>query len=123
MYLISACLIGDNCKYNGKNNLHKVANDLYSSGKAIPVCPEQLGGLSTPRLPSEIIGDSVVMTDGTNVTKEFDLGAEKTLKIALEHNVKYAILQARSPSCGSKQIYDGSFTGALIKGKGRTTEL
>ncbi len=123
MYLISACLIGENCKYDGKNNFHEVAKDLFDKGLVIPVCPEQLGGMSTPRIPSEIVGDKVLSKEGLDVTNEFNLGAEKTLRIALENNAKYAILQVRSPSCGSKLVYDGSFTNKVIMGQGVTTKL
>lgn len=123
MYLISACLIGENCKYDGNNNFHKTAKALFDKGLAIPVCPEQLGGLPTPRLPSEIVGDETIMIDGRNVTKEYNLGAKKTLEIASSNNASIAILQARSPSCGSKYIYDGTFSGKLISGQGKTAEL
>ena len=123
MFIISACLIGENCKYDGKNNYNKVALDLFNSDKAIPVCPEELGGLSTPRVPSEIVGNKVVSKEGMDVTKAFQLGAIKTLEEAKKHQVKYAILQARSPSCGSKKIYDGTFSNTLIDGQGMTTKL
>ena len=123
MYIISACLIGENCKYDGNNNFHEVAKDLFDKGLVIPVCPEQLGGMSTPRIPSEIVGNKVLSKEWLDVTNEFSLGAKKTLKIALENNVKYAILQAKSPSCGSKFIYDGTFSNKLIKGQGITTKL
>lgn len=122
-YLISACLVGENVKYDGKNNFHQVANQLYEKGLAVTVCPEVLGGLSTPRISSEIVGDKVLSKAGIDVTKEFDLGAEIALKTALKHNIKIAILQARSPSCGSKVIYDGTFSGNLIQGEGVTTRL
>ena len=123
MYLISACLIGENVKYDGTNNVHQVAKALYESGQAIPVCPEVLGGLSTPRIPSEIVNDQVVSKAGVNVTPYFQLGAQKTLETALKHNVKTAILQERSPSCGVHKIYNGQFDGTLIDGQGVTTSL
>lgn len=122
-YLISSCLIGDNCKYNGGNNLDNIAKLLYDKGLALSVCPEVLGGLSTPRVPAEIIGDKIISKEGIDVTKEYDLGAEITLKYALDNDIKIAILQARSPSCGSSQIYDGTHSGKLIKGEGNTTKL
>ncbi len=123
MYLISACLIGDNVKYDGKNNYHEVAKELYDRGLAIPACPEVLGGMTTPRISSEIVGDKVISKDGKDVTHHFILGAKKTLQIAKENGVTLAILQARSPSCGSKQIYDGTFSGTLIEGNGIAASL
>jgi len=123
MIIISACLIGDNCKYNAGNNWHEVAEKLNNLGLVIPVCPEQLGGLPTPRYPAEIIDGKIISQVGVDVTKEYKLGAELTLQKALDNGVKLAILQARSPSCGSKVIYDGTFTGKLIKGQGVTAQL
>ena len=123
MILISACLIGDNVTYDGTNNYHKVAKELYDKGQAIPVCPEVFGGLPIPRVPAEIKDGKVINKEGIDVTKYFQSGAKKTLKIALDNNVKLAVLQARSPSCGSHHIYDGTFSGQLIKGEGTTTKL
>ena len=128
MILISACLAGINCKYSGGNNLNPELRDLVNSGKAVPVCPEQLGGLITPRTPAEIIKDSeenikVITKTGTDVTKEFILGAERALAIAKALNIKTAVLQSRSPSCGCGYIYDGTFTKHLIVGNGITAEL
>lgn len=128
MYLVSSCLAGINCRYDGKNNLNKKVADLVKAGKAIPVCPEVLGGLPTPRDPSEIIVDEegnkrVVTAKGKDLTAEFKLGAEKTLQIAKILEAKKAILQQRSPSCGSGKIYDGTFSGNLISGRGLTAEL
>ena len=109
MYLISACLCGVNCKYNGNNNYNKICDELFSSGKAILVCPEQLGGLPTPRIPSEIINHFnnnkledtfVVNKNGDDVSKEFIKGAQETLNIAKKLNIKKAILKEGSPSCG-----------------------
>lgn len=122
-YLISSCLIGENCKYNGGNNLDNIAKLLYDKGLAFSICPEVLGGLDTPRVPAEIIDNKVISKEGTDVSKEYELGARLSLKYALENNIQVAILQARSPSCGSKQIYDGTHSGTLIKGQGKTTEL
>ena len=128
MYLVSSCLAGINCRYDGKNNLNNKVLDLVKAGKAIPVCPEVLGGLDTPRDPSEIVVDEdgnkrVVTEKGKDLTAEFKLGAEKTLKIAKIVEAKKAILQQRSPSCGSRKIYDGTFKGTLISGSGLTAEL
>jgi len=122
-YLISACLIGDNCKYDGGNNLNGIAKKLYDSKLAISICPEELGGLSTPRVPAEIVNQRVISKQGIDVTKEFNLGANFALKTALDNNVKIAILQSRSPSCGSKSIYNVTFSGVLIPGEGITTKL
>lgn len=128
MILISACLAGINCKYSGGNNLNPELRDLVNSGKAVPVCPEQLGGLITPRTPAEIIKNSeenikVITKTGTDVTKEYILGAERALAIAKALNIKTAVLQSRSPSCGCGYIYDGTFTKHLIVGNGITAEL
>ena len=122
-YLISSCLIGENCKYNGGNNLDNIAKLLYDKGLAFSICPEVLGGLSTPRTPAEIVEGMVISKEGADVTKEYDLGAQLSVDYALKHNIKIAILQARSPSCGSKQIYDGTHSGKLISGEGKTTKL
>ena len=127
MYLISACLAGINCKYNGGNNEDEKILELVKAGRAILVCPEQLGGLPTPRLPAEIVEkDSerkVIATDGTDVTDQFLKGAQETLKIAQMMNIKKAILKSRSPSCGYGRIYDGSFSKTLKAGNGFTAEL
>jgi uncharacterized protein YbbK (DUF523 family) len=121
-YLISSCLIGENVKYDGKNNFHQVAKSLYEKGLAISVCPEVLGGLSTPRISSEIVDCKVISKTGIDVTNEFDLGAKIALETAIKYRIKIAILQERSPSCGSHKIYDGTFTGKLIDGEGITTK-
>ena len=123
MYIISACLAGINCKYTGGNNLRDDIKKLVEEGKAILVCPEQLGGLSTPRMPSEIKNDKVISKDGKDVTKEYEKGALETLKIANMYNIKKAILKSKSPSCGAGEIYDGNFNGKLIDGYGITAKL
>jgi len=128
MYLVSSCLAGINCRYDGKNNLNKKAVELVKAGKAFPVCPEVLGGLNTPRDPAEIIvdqkGNKSVMTEkGEDLTAQFKLGAEKTLKIARIIEAEKVILQQRSPSCGCGKIYDGTFKGNLKAGYGLTAEL
>ena len=120
--LISGCLIGINSKYNGQNNLRKELLDLKDYN-LIPVCPEQLGGLSTPRNPSEISGDRVVDNEGQDVTDFFIRGAEEVLKLARIFNCKKAILKESSPSCGVNKIYDGTFSGNKIDGMGITTRL
>lgn len=127
MILISACLIGINCKYNGKNNYNNKAFELVKNGQAIPVCPEQLGGLKTPRAPAEIkIIDGkryVINNKNDDVTKEFEKGAEEVLALAKKLNIKKAILQSRSPSCGAGKIYNGNFEKKLIEGNGVLAEL
>lgn len=133
MYLISACLCGVNCKYNGLNNYNEICDKLFTSGKALLVCPEQLGGLPTPRIPSEIIGKSsnilnnnngsVIDKNGNDVTPQFIKGAKETLQIAKKLNIKKAILKDGSPSCGVNYIYDGNFNGTKIKGMGLTAQL
>ena len=121
--MISACLAGENCKYNGGNNRNEKVLQLIAGNEVIPVCPEQLGGLPTPRIPSEI-KDGVVMTkDGRNVDAEFRAGAAKCLEIALCEKPDLIVLQSRSPSCGVKQRYDGTFTGTLTDEGGVTAQL
>lgn len=132
MYLISACLCGVNCKYNGSNNINEKCLELFESRKAILICPEELGGLSTPRLPAEIKGevseilmekDRVINNKGEDVSKNFIRGAKEVLKIAKEKNIHKAILKEGSPSCGVNFIYDGNFNGNKIKGCGLTTYI
>ena len=121
--IVSACLLGNNCKYNGGNNRCQKVIDFVKDHEVIPVCPEQIGGLSTPRLPAEICNGKVVNTEGVSVDAEFSKGAEAALKIALEEGATHAILQPRSPSCGCKQVYDGTFSKTLIPGKGVFAQL
>ena len=121
--LVSACLLGENCKYNGKNNRNKKVLEYIKDKEVIPICPEVFGGLSTPRIPSEIKGDTVINKEGNDVTKNFMDGAYKTLSIAKKYNIKKAILKQKSPSCGCGKIYDGNFNGNVIDGDGITTRL
>ena len=125
MYLVSACLAGFNCRYDGRSNENKTVIDLVKQGKAVPVCPEQLAGLHTPRVSCEIQMQNrrVISKDGRDLTEEFVNGAERTLAIAQALNIKKAILKAKSPSCGCGEIYDGSFSGKLVEGNGLTAEL
>lgn len=127
MIIISACLCGCDCKYNGKNNKNESCVELLKRGKAVLVCPEQLGGMTTPRVPSEILKNdgkiSVISKEGKDVSKEFKKGAKEALKIAKLVDAKVAILKNGSPSCGSKYIYDGTFSGNKIKGEGITAKL
>jgi uncharacterized protein YbbK (DUF523 family) len=118
MIIVSACLADVHCRYDGGEKPCEAVIRLVAEGKAIPVCPEQLGGLPTPRLPAEQIGDKVIRKDGMDVTAEFKRGAQEALKIAKLVGAKTAILKARSPSCGSGKVYDGSFSGRLVDGNG-----
>lgn len=122
---VSACLLGENCKYNGGNNRsEKVLAYLKERGaEAVPVCPEVLGGLPTPRVPSEIVNGVVTNREGVRVDAEFRRGAEAALRIVRESGAELVILQSRSPSCGGKQVYDGTFTGTLVPGRGVFVEL
>lgn len=124
MILISACLCGENCKYDGTNNLREDLKRLYDEGKALLICPEVMGGLSTPRNPSEIKPSGrVAMCDGTDVTENFKKGAKMALEIADKVKPELIILKAKSPSCGVGKVYDGSFSKTLIDGNGITADL
>ena len=120
--LISACLVGDNVKYNGGNNLSPKIDALLEKYELIPFCPEVEGGLSTPRTPAERIGDKVINQDGEDVTDAYMKGAELAFNICLFLKIKKVILKEKSPSCGSKIIYDGTFSHKEIKGMGVTAE-
>ena len=123
--LVSACLMGFDCKYSGGNNAlsPETLDALRRSFRLIPVCPETAGGLPIPREPSERRGESVVSRDGRDVTAAFQKGAALTLRLAERYGAKRALLKCNSPSCGSGMIYDGSFSGTLIPGDGMTAEL
>lgn len=123
--LVSACLLGIKVRYDGgdcgQNSvlLHK----WMKLGRVVTICPEMAGGLPTPRPPAEIIGSNVITNLGTDVTTEYNKGAELALELCKKHQIKFALLKARSPSCGNTQIYDGTFTKALIDGQGVTAKL
>ena len=121
--LVSACLLGVDCKYSGGNNYNEKVLEYIKDYEVIPVCPEIMGGLSTPRPPSERIENKVLNNQGIDVTSEYAKGANETLKLAKLFNVKKALLKAKSPSCGKGKIYDGTFTSTLIDGNGVTVEL
>lgn len=123
--LISACLLGVNCKYSGGNNRLPDSQlmRLKERYELIPVCPESYGGLSCPRLPAERVGDRVLSKDGSDVTYQFTHGAEATLTIAEALGAQLAILKENSPSCGSGKIYDGTFSGTLVDGDGVAAQL
>ena len=121
--LISACLLGVCCRYDGNGKQIDNFEELSKKYHLIPVCPEQLGGLSTPRLPAEIVGTRVITKDGSDVTAAFTRGAIETLRLAKLYGCTTAILKERSPSCGNNIRYDGTFSGALTTGDGITTAL
>lgn len=136
MIIVSACLLGENCKYSGGNNKSEKVLEYLKDKEYIAVCPEQLGGLTTPRDPSEIEtygnkdgkdvlnGETkVVSNKGIDVTSNFIKGAEEALKIAKENNAAEAVLKASSPSCGCRYIYDGTFSKKKIKGMGVTASI
>lgn len=120
--LISACLIGENTKYNGGNNFIKSVEKLYPLCDLIIVCPEVMSGLKTPRSPSEIKNGKVINKANKDVTSFFKSGASLITYIAEQNNVKYAVLKENSPSCGVHHIYDGTFSNNLVKGSGITTQ-
>ncbi len=115
---VSACLLGHNCKYNGKNNLNEKVLEFVGDKEVVPVCPELLGGLPCPRSCCEIVGNRILTADGRDCTENFIRGAELALKTAMDNKAELVVLQSRSPSCGVKQVYDGTFTGRLIDGQG-----
>ena len=121
--IVSACLLGDNVKYDGGNNLNNELLDFLKNYEVIKVCPEVMGGLSIPRSSAEISNNKVINKNGIDVTKEYNKGANKTLEIAIENNIRIAILKEKSPSCGRKTIYDGTFTHTLTSGDGITAKL
>lgn len=121
--MVSACLLGKNCKYNGGNNLNQKVLDYIKDYEVIPICPETLGKLPVPRPPAEIVNGIVTNKEGIVVDKEFREGSLIALNKALEEQIDFAILKANSPSCGSGKIYDGTFSGNIIKGDGIFTTL
>ena len=120
---VSACLLGENCKYNGGNNYNEKLAGFLEGHEVVGVCPEVLGGLPTPRQSSEIVYGVVRHKDGTSVDMEFRKGAEASLKIVKDMGVELVILQSRSPSCGVGTIYDGTFSKTLIPGDGVFVQL
>ena len=125
MILVSACLAGYRCRYDGKIVPDAETVALLKAGKAIPVCPEMMGGLTCPRVPSERTADDsrVITKEGGDVTEAFRTGAEETLRMARLYGCTQTILKAKSPSCGVGQIYDGTFSGTLRTGFGVTAQL
>ena len=121
--LVSACLLGVRSRYDGASKPHPLVEELAKRHTLIPVCPEQLGGLSTPRPPAERQGDRVVATTGADVTEQYRRGAEEALRLCRIFGCEAAVLKERSPSCGYGAVYDGTFTGTLTAGNGVTAEL
>lgn len=121
--MVSGCLLGENCKYNGGNNYSEKVAEYIKGHEVISVCPECMGGLPTPRIPAEIVDGIVTNREGQVVDEEFRRGAKIALEIARKEQIDVAILQSRSPSCGSKQIYDGSFSGVKVDGQGVFAKL
>ena len=120
---VSACLLGENCKYNGGNNYNLELSEFLKDYDVIKVCPEMLGGLSVPRVPAEILNGNVINKEGIDITNNYVEGAKKTLSIALENDIKVAILKKNSPSCGMGMIYDGTFSHTLVSGDGIAAKL
>lgn len=123
MILVSACLAGIPCRWDGRAKPNNAVEELVRQGKAIPVCPEQLGGLTTPRKPAERKNGRVVDSDGIDVTDAFAKGAKITLDIAAKFHCVKSIMKSKSPSCGIGEIYNGEFNGDLRHGNGVTSEL
>lgn len=123
--LISMCLLGEPCRYDGKSvpMSGEVIERLKEKYILVPVCPEQAGGLPTPRIPAERMGKNVVRRDGVDVTAEYARGAETALSLCRKHNISIALMKAKSPSCGAGLIYDGTFSGTLTAGDGVTAAL
>ena len=121
--LVSACLLGVCCRYDGESKPNAEVIKLREKFTLIPICPEVDGGLPTPRTPSERVGDKVLMRDGRDVTENYQGGAEEALRLARQFGCNAAILKARSPSCGKGQIYDGTFSGTLCQRDGVCAEL
>jgi len=121
--LVSACLLGEKVRYDGKDNYVEGLERLKADYDLIPLCPEVLGGLSVPRDPAEIIRGRILTNKGKDVTAQFLLGAQDVLDFCLKNNIHKAIMKDRSPSCGKGRIYDGSFSNRLVEGNGVTVEL
>ena len=121
--LVSACLLGVSCRYDGRSKGHPLAEELLKKHTVIPICPEIFGGLPTPRPPAERQGDGVFTENGADVTDNYRRGAEEVLRLARLYGCEVAILKERSPACGSGQIYDGSFSHTLTGGFGVAAEL
>ena len=121
--LVSACLLGVSCRYNGSCGDPAEIRELMELANLVPVCPEILGGLPTPRPPAECSGERVITCEGGDVTREYLRGAQQSLKLAKLYGAEYALMKERSPSCGAGEIYDGTFTHTRIFGDGVASAL
>ena len=116
--VVSACIMGENCKYNGKNNKNQLVIDFLKDKEVVCICPEMLAGLGVPRPCAEMVNGIVMDENGNNIHSEYSQGVARTLAEIQEEDIDFVILQSRSPTCGVNQIYDGSFSGRLIPGMG-----
>ena len=116
--LVSACLLGENCKYNGGNNYNPAVAEFVKDKEVLPICPEMMAGMGCPRIPIEIVDGVLMDRDGNNVDAAMRKAVEQAMEMIRKEDIQCAVLQSRSPTCGVNQIYDGSFTGKLIGGSG-----
>ena len=116
--LVSACLLGENCKYNGGNNYNPAVAEFVKDKEVLPICPEMMAGMGCPRIPIEIVDGVLMDRDGNNVDAAMRKAVEQAMEMIREEDIQCAVLHSRSPTCGVNQIYDGSFTGKLIEGSG-----
>ena len=116
--LVSACLLGENCKYNGGNNYNPAVAEFVKDKEVLPICPEMMAGMGCPRIPIEIVDGVLMYRDGNNVDAAMRKAVEQAMEMIRKEDIQCAVLQSRSPTCGVNQIYDGSFTGKLIEGSG-----
>ena len=121
--LISACLLGVGCRYDGQRKCYDGIEPLMDKYNLIPVCPEIMGGLQTPRAPAERVGDKVLCNNGSDVTAQYNRGAQEALRLARLFSCGLAILKSNSPSCSCYKVYDGTFTRTLVEGMGVTAQL
>ena len=116
--LVSDCLLGENCKYNGGNNYNPAVAEFVKDKEVLPICPEMMAGMGCPRIPIEIVDGVLMDRDGNNVDAAMRKAVEQAMEMIRKEDIRCAVLQSRSPTCGVNQIYDGSFTGKLIEGSG-----
>ena len=116
--LVSACLLGEKCKYNGRNNYNSAVVDFVKDKDVLPICPEMMAGMGCPRTPIEIVDGVLMDRDGNNVDAAMRKAVEDAMELIRKEDIQCAVLQSRSPTCGVNQVYDGSFSGKLISGSG-----